>query len=166
MFWLDRFTRLLRPIPPTPTAATFSVSLGASNPCPRTCRGMIVSPAPVTATFDTNLRLERLINLLLNFGSQGDTAVRKVESSLTTDDPNDNDYTRTSDRKKRGDHGITSRVSGRSRNSRGRDSAQSAHPRLPGAGNVVIQAFGDHGRDFAGPRPRLRDRVEGVRPRA
>ena len=58
MFWVERLTRSLRPCPPTPTAATFSVSLGASNPRPSTCRGTTVRPAPVTATLDMNLRLD------------------------------------------------------------------------------------------------------------
>src|SRR4029434_5621306 len=49
---------LLRPIPPTPTPATLSKSLGGVNPRPRTCLGTIASPAPAAAAV-TNLRLER-----------------------------------------------------------------------------------------------------------
>src|SRR5437588_11820828 len=58
MFWLERLIRLLRPMPPTPTAAIFSVSLGAVRPRPSTCRGTMAKPADVAATLDTKLRLE------------------------------------------------------------------------------------------------------------
>src|ERR1700704_3057513 len=60
MFSEARFTMLLRPWPPTPTAATFSLSLGAVKPRPSTCRGTMAKPADVAATRDTNLRLEIL----------------------------------------------------------------------------------------------------------
>src|SRR6185295_19143517 len=60
MFSEARLTRLLRPMPPTPTAATFSRSLGAVRPRPSTCRGTMAKPADVAATRDTNLRLEIL----------------------------------------------------------------------------------------------------------
>src|SRR5262245_40799638 len=58
MFWLARLKMLLRPIPPTPTPATFSRSLGGVNPRPRTCLGTTASPAPAAAAV-TNLRLDR-----------------------------------------------------------------------------------------------------------
>src|SRR5260370_40571864 len=50
--------RLLRPIPPTPTQATFMVSLGGTKPRPRTCRGRMVKAAPVTAALVINSRRE------------------------------------------------------------------------------------------------------------
>src|SRR5258708_6154414 len=39
MFWLARLIRLLRPVPPPPTAAMFNVSLGGVQPRPRHCLG-------------------------------------------------------------------------------------------------------------------------------
>ena len=45
-------------MPPMPTVAMFTVSLGAWNPRPSTWRGTIVSPAPVAATVVTNFRRE------------------------------------------------------------------------------------------------------------
>src|SRR5215471_4442832 len=42
--------RLARPIPPTPTAAMFSKSLGGVNPRPSTCRGTIAAAALPVAT--------------------------------------------------------------------------------------------------------------------
>src|SRR5208337_747104 len=58
MFWLARLIRLLRPIPPTPTQAIFSKSLGGVYPRPRTCRGTIVTAALATAAFSIKLRRE------------------------------------------------------------------------------------------------------------
>src|SRR5206468_4716234 len=49
MFCDARLMRLLRPIPPTPTPAILSVSLGAVYPRPSTRRGtiaMLAAPAP------------------------------------------------------------------------------------------------------------------------
>ena len=60
MFSEARLTRLLRPWPPTPHAATFSVSLGAVKPRPSTCLGTMAKPADVAATLRTNRRLEIL----------------------------------------------------------------------------------------------------------
>src|SRR6185295_8822790 len=51
-----RLTRLERPWPPTPTAATLKRSLGGVCPRPRTWRGTIAIPAPVSATSDTKSR--------------------------------------------------------------------------------------------------------------
>ena len=45
-------------MPPTPTAAMFSVSLGAVKPRPSTWRGTMAKPADVTATLVTNVRRE------------------------------------------------------------------------------------------------------------
>src|SRR5260370_42484945 len=58
IFWLARLIRLLRPIPPTPTHAIFSMSLGGVNPRPRTCLGTIVTAALATAAFSIKLRRE------------------------------------------------------------------------------------------------------------
>src|SRR5215218_7043514 len=49
---------LLPPMPPNPTVAMFTVSLGAWNPRPRTWRGRIVTPAPAAVVVLRNLRLE------------------------------------------------------------------------------------------------------------
>src|SRR5215208_4285056 len=48
---------LLPPMPPNPTVAMFTVSLGAWNPRPSTCRGRMVRPAPA-AVVERNVRLE------------------------------------------------------------------------------------------------------------
>jgi hypothetical protein len=47
-------------MPPTPTAATFKVSLGAVKPRPSTCRGTIMKPADATETCSTKRRREIL----------------------------------------------------------------------------------------------------------
>jgi hypothetical protein len=44
-------------MPPNPTVAMFTVSLGAWKPRPSTCRGRSVTPAP-TAVVVRNVRLE------------------------------------------------------------------------------------------------------------
>ena len=67
-------------MPPTPTPATFSVSLGAAKPLPSTCRGTMVKPAPVSAALVTNRRREIGAILLSPFG-------------LTANSLDDNDYT-------------------------------------------------------------------------
>ena len=56
MFWLATARMLLRPIPPTPTAAMFRRSLGGVKPLPSTCRGTMVSPAPVIAAVSMKCR--------------------------------------------------------------------------------------------------------------
>src|SRR5262245_12263818 len=56
MFSVARLTRLERPCPPTPTAATLRRSLGAVWPRPSTWRGTIAKPAPVSATSETKSR--------------------------------------------------------------------------------------------------------------
>src|SRR6476620_895268 len=56
MFWLMRLRVLDPPMPPIPTVAILTVSLGAWNPLPSTWRGTIVGPAPVAATVVTNFR--------------------------------------------------------------------------------------------------------------
>jgi hypothetical protein len=53
---------LVRPIPPTPTAAIFNKSLGGVIPLPNTWRGTIVKAAPVTTASVTNSR--RVISFL------------------------------------------------------------------------------------------------------
>src|SRR5215831_9796396 len=49
MFWLATARMLLRPMPPMPTQAMLSRSLGGVKPCPSTCLGTIVRAAPVAA---------------------------------------------------------------------------------------------------------------------
>src|SRR5208282_833676 len=56
MFWLARLLRLVRPMPPTPTPAMLSMSLGGVKPRPRTCRGTMAIAAPPVATLVKNLR--------------------------------------------------------------------------------------------------------------
>ena len=56
MFWLRTAESSLPPVPPMPTAAMLTVSLGACMPRPSTWRGTIVSPAPVLATVVMNFR--------------------------------------------------------------------------------------------------------------
>src|SRR6267378_3156273 len=58
MFWLARLIRLVRPMPPTPTAAMLSVSLGGVNPRPRTCLGTMAHAAPPAATLVRKVRRE------------------------------------------------------------------------------------------------------------
>ena len=53
-----RLRRLVRPMPPTPTPAMLSRSLGGVWPRPSTCRGTIVTAAVVAAAFFTKSRLE------------------------------------------------------------------------------------------------------------
>src|SRR3981081_4964756 len=65
MFWLERFMRLLRPMPPTPTPAMFNVSLGGVNPRPRTCLGTMAHAAPPAATLVRNTRREISFFLLM-----------------------------------------------------------------------------------------------------
>src|SRR4029079_1568003 len=57
MFWLMRLRVFEPPMPPIPTVATLTVSLGAWNPLPSTWRGTIVRPAPVAGTGVTHFRL-------------------------------------------------------------------------------------------------------------
>src|SRR5215471_19509709 len=49
MFWLATARMLLRPMPPMPTQAMLSRSLGGVKPRPSTCLGTIVRAAPVAA---------------------------------------------------------------------------------------------------------------------
>src|SRR5712691_825451 len=65
MFWLARLIRLLRPMPPTPTPATFNVSLGGVNPRPRTCLGTMAHAAPPAATLVRKVRREISFFLLM-----------------------------------------------------------------------------------------------------
>ena len=58
MFWDMRRRVLLPPMPPNPTVAMFTVSLGAWKPRPSTCRGTMVKPAPAAAVVVRNVRLE------------------------------------------------------------------------------------------------------------
>src|SRR6266704_1309003 len=84
MFWLARLIKFARPIPPTPTPAMFSKSLGGVIPFPNTCRGTMVSPAPATATSFTNSRrvISRL--LLIVFPRAPSCAAKLHRSSLLT----------------------------------------------------------------------------------
>src|SRR5271154_6172365 len=50
--------RLARPMPPTPTPAMFSVSLGGTKPRPSTYLGTIVTAAAVVAALGRNERGE------------------------------------------------------------------------------------------------------------
>src|SRR5260370_35669422 len=65
MFWLARLIRLVRPMPPTPTPAMFSVSLGAVNPRPSTCLGTMAHAAPPAATLVRKVRREISFFLLM-----------------------------------------------------------------------------------------------------
>src|SRR4029077_341945 len=56
MFCEARLMRLARPIPPTPTLAMLSVSLGGTKPRPRTWRGTMVNAAAVAAACEINFR--------------------------------------------------------------------------------------------------------------
>ena len=58
-------------MPPTPTPAMFSRSLGAVKPRPSTCRGTMVTAAVVAATFVTNSRLE-IIGWSLRLPTRGE----------------------------------------------------------------------------------------------
>ena len=64
LFWRARLSRLILPMPPTPTPAMFSRSLGGVWPRPSTCRGTIVKPAPVIAIVFTKSRLEAMASPL------------------------------------------------------------------------------------------------------
>src|SRR4051794_6982008 len=64
MFWLARLMRLLRPIPPTPTPAMLSVSLGAVKPRPSTRRGTMAKPAVPALTFFRKVRRDTPSRLL------------------------------------------------------------------------------------------------------
>ena len=57
MFSLDTPSISLRPLPPAPMAAMFSLSLGAGIPRPRTWRGTIIKPAPAAAAPSTLRRV-------------------------------------------------------------------------------------------------------------
>jgi hypothetical protein len=61
-----RLIRLERPIPPTPTAAMFSVSLGGVNPRPRTLLGTMAHAAPLAAALARKTRREIVFFLLIN----------------------------------------------------------------------------------------------------
>ena len=58
MFWLMRLRVFDPPMPPMPTVAMLTVSLGAWKPRPSTCRGTIVTPAPAIAALRTNVLRE------------------------------------------------------------------------------------------------------------
>src|SRR5260370_41657565 len=66
MFWLARLIRLVRPMPPTPTAAMLSVSLGGGNPRPRTVLGIMAQAAPPAATSVRKVRREIAFFLLMS----------------------------------------------------------------------------------------------------
>src|SRR5262245_41508649 len=56
MFWLGTARMLLRPMPPMPTQAMLSRSLGGVKPRPSTCRGTMTIPAPVIAAVSMKWR--------------------------------------------------------------------------------------------------------------
>jgi hypothetical protein len=56
MFWLARLMRFWRPMPPTPTPAMFSRSLGGVKPRPSTWRGTNAAAALPAAAVLRNLR--------------------------------------------------------------------------------------------------------------
>src|SRR4029078_4686319 len=56
MFWLGTARRLLWPMPPMPTAAMLSRSLGGVKPRPSTWRGTMSRAAPVMAALSMNCR--------------------------------------------------------------------------------------------------------------
>ena len=58
MFWVMTWFVLLLPMPLMPTVAMLTVSLGAWNPLPSTCRGTIIAAAVAPATVVTNWRLD------------------------------------------------------------------------------------------------------------
>src|SRR5580693_4267453 len=66
MFWLERLIRLVRPMPPMPTPAMLSISLGGVNPRPRTCRVTMAIAAPPVATFVKNLRRDKSLFFLMS----------------------------------------------------------------------------------------------------
>src|ERR1700680_4350273 len=67
--------RLARPIPPTPIPATLSLSLGGTNPRPRTWRGTMVNAA-VAAACERNFRrgIELASVMGLPCGEESNTA--------------------------------------------------------------------------------------------
>src|ERR1700722_10428011 len=60
IFWSERLTRLVWPMPPTPTPATLRRSLGGVWPRPRTWRGTIVKAAAAVAVFAMKERRETM----------------------------------------------------------------------------------------------------------
>src|SRR5688572_2558274 len=57
MFWLDRACRLARPMPPTPTAAMLTRSLGAMRRVfPKPCTGRMANAVAAAAALRTNSR--------------------------------------------------------------------------------------------------------------
>src|SRR5215472_4079514 len=67
MFWLARLMRFWRPMPPTPTPAMFSRSLGGVKPRPSTWRGTKAAAAPLAAAVLRNLRRVRRFPWLPSF---------------------------------------------------------------------------------------------------
>jgi hypothetical protein len=73
MFWVASATRLARPMPPTPTPAMFSLSLGGVKPRPKTWRGTMVKAFAVVvapeiaaaAVVVRNLRRDNLVFVLI-----------------------------------------------------------------------------------------------------
>src|SRR5882762_5642940 len=78
MFSLARLIRLLRPMPPTPTPAMFSLSLGGVNPRPSTCLGTMENAAPLAATFVRNLRRVISFFSLMSFSRAAPTISRSA----------------------------------------------------------------------------------------
>src|SRR6202521_1425276 len=78
MFSLARLIRLWRPMPPTPTPAMFSLSLGGVNPRPSTCLGTMENAAPPTATFVRNLRRVISFFSLMSFSPAAPTISRST----------------------------------------------------------------------------------------
>src|SRR5271155_3775681 len=79
MFWLARLIRLARPMPPTPTPAMFSMSLGGTKPRPSTCRGTIMAAAALVAVVARNARREIVSFAFIRFsGGDGDIIARST----------------------------------------------------------------------------------------
>src|SRR2546426_12803110 len=78
MFSLARLIRLLRPMPPTPTPAMFSLSLGGVNPRPSTCLGTMENAAPPAATSVRNLRRVISFFSLMSFSLAAPTISRSA----------------------------------------------------------------------------------------
>src|SRR6266850_746156 len=78
MFSLARLIRLPRPMPPTPTAAMFSLSLGGVNPRPSTCLGTMENTAPPAATFVRNVRRDISFFSLMTLSPAAQTISRSA----------------------------------------------------------------------------------------
>src|SRR2546426_9932534 len=69
-----------RPRPPTPMQAMLSVSLGARNPRPSTCRGTMVNATAAPAS-PTNVRREMRLRAMMGASSVGCGRLRRARGS-------------------------------------------------------------------------------------